>query len=117
MPCRARRRGPRPPHEHPAPRAGVTAARILPDAQLADFPEARPAFAEARQIPQVLDGIRCHCVCTEDPAYRSVLTCFEGEGMARHCEICRGQARLAYRLHRAGESLDAIRAAVDARYG
>jgi hypothetical protein len=36
--------------------------------------------------------------------------------MARHCEICQGQARLALRLHASGKTLDEIRAAIDARY-
>ena len=49
---------------------------------------------------------------------RSLLSCYEGEeAMALECEICEGQARLAYRLHRKGRSLDQIRAAIDARYG
>jgi hypothetical protein len=33
------------------------------------------------------------------------------------CAICQGQGRLAVRLHVAGRSLDAIRAAVDAKFG
>ena len=37
--------------------------------------------------------------------------------MARDCAICQGQGRLAVRLHKAGESLDAIRVAVDAKFG
>jgi hypothetical protein len=37
--------------------------------------------------------------------------------MARHCQICQGQGRLAHRLHKDGKSLDEIRAAIDARYG
>jgi hypothetical protein len=37
--------------------------------------------------------------------------------MARICEICRGQGRYAFRLHKSGKTLDEIRAAIDARYG
>jgi hypothetical protein len=36
--------------------------------------------------------------------------------MARHCDKCQGQGRYAFRLQRAGKSLDEIRAAIDARY-
>jgi hypothetical protein len=36
--------------------------------------------------------------------------------MAQHCLICQGQARLAFSMHRAGKSLDQIRAAVDAAH-
>ena len=37
--------------------------------------------------------------------------------MARGCDVCQGQGRLAFRLHKAGKSLDEIRAAIDERYG
>jgi len=101
---------------HPAPRPGIDASNVLPDAQLADWPDARPAFEAVRRIPQVADGIRCTCGCADRPGFYSLLSCYEGEGMARHCPICQGQARLALRLHEAGKSLDEIRAAIDARY-
>ena len=106
------RRGP-----HPEPRPGVDASRVLPDAELADWPEALPAFVAVRQIPGVVDGIRCNCGCAGKPGFYSLLSCYESEGMARHCHVCQGEARLALRLHQAGKSLDEIRAAVDARYG
>ena len=107
----------RPSHApHPTPRPGIDASKVLPDAQLADWPDARPAFEAVRRIPQVADGIRCTCGCADRPGFYSLLSCYEGEGMARHCPICQGQARLALRLHEAGKSLDEIRAAIDARY-
>jgi hypothetical protein len=37
--------------------------------------------------------------------------------MAMDCDICQGQARLAYRLHSKGRTLDQIRSAIDSRYG
>jgi hypothetical protein len=37
--------------------------------------------------------------------------------MAQHCVICQGEARLAFRLHEQGKSLDQIRAAIDAKFG
>ena len=76
------------------------------------------AFDEARTIPEILDGIRCQCGCADQEGMRSLLSCYEGdEAMALHCDICRGEARLAYRMKGKGRSLDQIRAAVDARYG
>jgi hypothetical protein len=109
----ARRRGP-----HPVPRQGITAAKVAPAARLVDEPAAvRAAFDEVRRVPQVVDGIRCQCGCAEQDGHYSLLSCFEGAGMARHCEICRGQGRMAFRLHQAGKSLDEIRAAIDDRYG
>lgn len=110
----ARRGGP-----HPTPRANVTAARVVPAAKLADESSAvRAAFEDARRIPGVIDGIRCQCGCADyDETTYSLLSCFEGEGMARDCLICQGSARLAFRMHNAGKSLAEIRAAVDERYG
>ena len=103
---------------HPEPRPGIDASHILPDEKVREHgDDALAAFADARQIPQILDGIRCHCGCADEPGMRSLLSCYEDDGMAMHCHICQGQARLAYRLHQRGRTLDQIRAAVDARFG
>ncbi len=102
---------------HPTPRPGVNASKVIPDTELAETPEAIPAFDEVRQVPEVVDGIRCQCGCSSREGYYSLLSCYEGEAMARYCEICQGQGRLAFRLHRAGKSLDEIRAAIEARFG
>lgn len=109
-----RRRGPGP---HPDPRPGITAARVLTAEQLAEWSHAAPVFDLVREIPGVVDGIRCQCGCADSPGFYSLLSCFEAEGMARYCDICQGEARLAHRLHRAGQGLDEIRAAIDARFG
>lgn len=104
--------------KHPAPRPGIDASHILPDEKVREHGDnALAAFAEARQIPEILDGIRCNCGCADEPGMRSLLTCYEEDGMAMHCQICQGQARLAYKLHGRGRTLDQIRAAIDARYG
>jgi len=50
-------------------------------------------------------------------AFYSLLSCFEKDGMAQHCEVCQAHAVLAHRLHKAGKSLDQIRAAIDAEFG
>lgn len=109
-----RARGPRP---HPTPRPGIDASHILGPRDLADSPRARVAFDEVRQIPQIVDGIRCQCGCAEIEGNYSLLSCYEGAGMARSCDVCQGQGRLAFRLHKSGKSLDEIRAAIDERYG
>ena len=105
------------PGPHPTPRAGINASNVLTSERLKDAPHARIAFDEVRQIPWIVDGIRCHCGCASLEGFYSLLSCFEGEGMARLCDVCRGQGRLAFRLHRAGKSLSEIRAAIDDRYG
>ena len=104
------------PGPHPTPRPGIDASRIPAAAALDDDSDARTAFDQVRQIPRIADGIRCHCGCA-DRLY-SLLSCYEGEHpMAMHCQVCQGEGRLAYRLHRAGKTLDEIRAAIDDRYG
>jgi hypothetical protein len=76
------------------------------------------AFEGIREIPGVVDGIRCNCGCAGQPGFYSLLTCYEGESpMARFCPICQGEGRMAARLHKAGKSLDEIRTAIDAKYG
>ncbi|HYD54751.1 MAG TPA: PCYCGC motif-containing (lipo)protein [Gemmatimonadaceae bacterium] len=100
---------------HPDPRPGITAARVLGRAQLHEKSASR-VFDLVRRMPQVADGIRCRCGCAELPGMRSLLSCFEGDGMAQHCQVCQGEARLAYRLHRRGKSLAQIRAAIDAEF-
>ena len=103
--------------KHPEPRPGVDASRVLTRERLTEHPEAGPAFDIVREIPQIADGIRCYCGCAEDPDFRSLLSCFEGDGMAQHCQVCQGEARLAHTLHRQGKTLGQIRAAVDAKFG
>ena len=100
--------------EHPTPREGITAEKVLPDEELPE--RARAAYGAAREIPQVLDGLYCHCDCGERDKLRSLLSCFETR-MPTSCGICREEAVMALRLHREGKSLDEIRAAVDRRYG
>lgn len=101
---------------HPRPRPGVTGERVLTRAQLADVPALVPLFDAVRAIPEVIDGIRCNCGCAESAGYYSLLTCYEGDAMAKGCPICQGQGRLAARLHREGRSLDDIRGAIDAKF-
>lgn len=105
------------PGPHPEPRAGITAAKIPAAADLT-HKSAGKTFDQVRQIPQIIDGLRCHCGCAEYPDSYSLLTCYEGkEAMAQHCAICQGQGRLAFRLSREGKSLAEIRIAIDDEYG
>ncbi len=109
----ARTRGP----QHPDPRPGITGAKVATKEQLKDVPALIPLFDSVREMPEIADGIRCHCGCAESPGYRSLLSCYEGEAMARECHTCQGQARLAARLKQSGKSLDEIRASIDAKFG
>jgi hypothetical protein len=113
LPRVVRRRDP-----HPTPRPGITGAKVATHEQLADKPQLVALFDGVREIPEVVDGIRCNCGCAHNEGFYSLLTCYEGKAaMAKDCPICQGQGRLAVRLHKAGKSLEEIRAAVDAKFG
>jgi len=101
---------------HPAPRRGVTAAHVLPPAQVPRTPGALEAYEAARRVPRVLDGLYCYCHCSQTFGHRSLLTCFESEH-ASGCDICMGEARLAQKLASQQTSLAAIRRAIDAQFG
>lgn len=100
--------------EHPEPRPGITGEKVLPSA---DVPEkSRKAYDVAREIPQVLDGLYCHCECGKRDKLRSLLSCFETR-MPTTCGVCRGEAEQAYELFLEGKTLGEIRKAVDRRWG
>jgi hypothetical protein len=106
------------PGTHPTPRPGITGVNVLTKEQLSGKPQLVELFDSVRAIPEVIDGIRCSCGCADSDGFYSLLSCYEGkDAMARECAICQGQGRLVARLHKAGKSLDAIRAAVDAKFG
>jgi len=102
---------------HPTPRQGITAAKVLSKDDLSHDPALIPLFDGVREIPEIIDGIRCNCGCASAPGMYSLLSCYEGAAMAQYCPICQGQGRLATRLHKQGKSLDDIRVAVDAQFG
>ena len=102
---------------HPTPRAGITGAKVLRAANLAKSLHLVELFDGIRAIPQIADGIGCHCGCAELSGHYSLLSCYEGEAMARACPICQGEGRVTVRLAKAGKSLDEIRAAIDAQFG
>ena len=104
------------PPAHPDPRPGIDASKVLPRERLADHPDVAKIFDMVREMPQIVDGIRCHCGCTDGHDFRSLLSCYEGEAMAQDCHICQGQARLAYSLFKKGASLNDIRAAIDKEF-
>lgn len=102
--------------EHPEPRPGIDGSRVLTAADLANAPHVVSLFDGVREIPHIVDGIRCHCGCGDMEGYRSLLSCYEGAGMAQWCEICQGEGRLAVARTAEGQTLDQIRRAIDARY-
>lgn len=101
---------------HPDPRPGIDASNVLAGEALADSPDAIPIYDGIREMPHIADGLRCYCGCAEWEGYRSLLTCFEQNGMAMYCDGCLSEAELAHRRWKEGQSLAQIRRAVDARF-
>lgn len=100
---------------HPEPRPDVDGSEVLAsDAVREDMAE---LFDGIREIPHIADGLGCHCGCGAMPEMRSLLSCYEGIGMAQFCVICSGEGRLAVRLHAEGHTLQDIREAIDSRFG
>jgi hypothetical protein len=102
---------------HPDPRPGIDGSRVLTESELTDAPHLVALFDGIREIPHIADGIRCYCGCAQLEEYRSLLSCYEGVGMAKWCEVCQGQGRLAHGRWKEGQTLEQIRRATDARFG
>lgn len=101
---------------HPASRNGVTSSAVAPSARYAAVPAIAAVYDMAAQIPEVLDGLYCHCDCSKHSGHRSLLTCF-GDDHGAGCDVCLGEAELAFGMTREGRSLKDIRLAVDRLYG
>jgi hypothetical protein len=101
---------------HPEPRPGITGAAVLAASTFGQGERLVRAYTAARAMPEVFDGLFCYCECKEHFGHRSLLTCFQSEHGAS-CDICLGEAQMAAEMHANGASLDAIRHAIDARYG
>jgi Protein of unknown function with PCYCGC motif len=100
---------------HPDPRPGITAENVLQPAMVAMGPGTLEAYEAARRVPQVLDGLFCHCNCAKFHGHRSLLTCFESNHGA-YCDICMQEAMMAAEMTGSGQSLAQIRKAIDARF-
>ena len=100
---------------HPEPRAGLTAADVEPAVLYAGYPRIKEVYEMAARIPEVLDGLYCHCDCSKHSDHRSLLTCFQSDHGAA-CDVCLTEAALAYRMIQDGSTLQDIRKAVDGLY-
>lgn len=102
--------------EHPAPRAGITAAKVQPPERYAADPRVAQVYAEVAKIAETVDGVYCYCRCSEHAGHRSLLSCFE-EDHGAQCDVCLGEAHLAYRMKQQGASLEQIRREIDRQFG
>ncbi|HET8714086.1 MAG TPA: PCYCGC motif-containing (lipo)protein [Gemmatimonadales bacterium] len=101
---------------HPAPRPGITAAKVMPASLVPRTPGSAEAYAAARVAAGTLDGVYCHCDCSKHAGHRSLLTCFETDHGA-YCDVCMGEAMLAAGMAQQGRSLMEIRGAIDRQFG
>lgn len=101
--------------KHPAPRPGITAANVLPEAKLAGKKKrVKDSFAAVRSRPEIFDGVLCPCHCEGE--HRSLLVCFETD-QPMGCLACQEAALFVEKRAAKGESLDQIRKAVDEEWG
>jgi hypothetical protein len=100
--------------KHPDPRPGITSAKVLADNALPRDHSVRAAYAAARANPEVFDGLRCACGCSDE--HRSLLTCYETK-QPTGCWNCRDIAKLVSGQIEKKKTLPEIRAAVDKKYG
>jgi len=112
-------RDPGEPLEHPEPREGINAERVLTPEALASFRRKKihETYDYARKFPAIFDGIACACACGgRNGEHRSLLVCFETK-QATGCLACQEQAELVGKLAAADKPLEEIRKAVDKEYG
>src|SRR5687768_6096959 len=76
---------------HPEPRSGITAAQVVPAQRYSEDSRVARVYAMAVRIPNVLDGLYCHCECSKHSNHRSLLTCFQSDHGSM-CDICLGEA-------------------------
>lgn len=105
--------------EHPEPRPGVTAEKVLsPEAVGAKrSKKVLDAYDAARNHPAIFDGVACGCSCgNKNGTHRSLLVCFETM-QPTGCWECQQEGVLVGRMAREEKSLAEIRAAVDKEFG
>jgi hypothetical protein len=104
--------------DHPEPRPGITAERVLTAEALGTSRKAKvaDAYAAARSWPAIFDGIACGCGCGGPKGmHRSLLVCFETL-QPTGCASCQMEAELVARLARQDKPLADIRKAVDKEF-
>jgi hypothetical protein len=101
--------------EHPKPRANAEHMHTESPDRYGAYPEAKEVYGMSAHIKSTLDGLFCYCYCKGGGHY-SLLDCFKDDHGAG-CDVCLGEARLAYDMIQKGATLAEIRAAIDAQFG
>lgn len=100
---------------HPEPRTDLTGVTVAPASRYEQYPRIARIYAMAAEVPQVLDGLYCHCDCSKHSGHRSLLACFQDDHGAG-CDVCLHEASLAHQMTTEGRSLKEIRRAIDEFY-
>ncbi|HEX6309337.1 MAG TPA: CYCXC family (seleno)protein [Longimicrobiales bacterium] len=100
---------------HPEPRTDLSNVTVAPAARYAQWPRIARVYEMAAEVPQVLDGLYCHCDCSKHSGHRSLLACFQDDHGA-DCDVCLHEATLAHGMTSEGRSLKEIRRAIDEFY-
>jgi hypothetical protein len=107
------------PLQHPEPREGITAERVLSVDALGASPGAKvlDEYDAARSYPALFDGIACGCSCGtgRKAEHRSLLACYETM-QPTGCGACQMQADIVGKLAKEGKPLADIRKAIDKMY-
>ena len=106
--------------EHPDPREGITAERVLTAEAIGDKLYSKKLVSEgyeaARAHPEIFDGIACACSCGgKRGTHRSLLVCYETM-QPTGCGGCQEEAELVGKLAGEGKTLAEIRTAVDKKF-
>lgn len=107
------------PLNHPDPRPGINADRVLPVTDLGTSPknDVLAAYDAARKSPEIFDGLACGCGCSEKGAeHRSLLVCYETK-QPTGCLACQMEAKFVAGLVKDGKPLAEIRIGVDKKFG
>jgi hypothetical protein len=107
--------------DHPDPRPGITAERVLKVEDLQAWSKKQDvlaAYAAAREFPEVFDGIACGCGCHggKEHQHRSLLVCYETK-QPTGCGSCQEYATFVGKLAKERKPLDEIRVAFDKKFG
>ncbi len=77
--------------------------------------EVREAYKVAQDNPDLLVQLHCYCGCDRTNGHKNLLDCYRDYHGAS-CAICTGEALEARKLFDQGASIEAIRAALRARF-
>ena len=101
---------------HPEPRSMEHTGHVVAAERYASAPGIEQAYRAAAEIPDVLDGIYCYCLCAEHSGHYSLLDCFASDHAAA-CDVCLSEAAIAHQGTQKAMTLRQVREAIDELYG